>query len=129
MSKDGAASPKILIVEDEFLVRMTLVEALTDEGFDVLEAGTADEAMDLLHAEDGIRLLLTDIQLPGRLSGLDLAACVRRDRPSLPIIFMTGRPDAMGRARASEHDVFIAKPYLPSEVCAAARRLTGAPPG
>lgn len=129
MSKNGAASPKILIVEDEFLVRMTLVEALMDEGFDVLEASSGDEAMDLLRAEDRIRLLLTDIQLPGRLSGLDLATRVRRDRPALPIIFMTGRPDAMGRTTSAANDVFIAKPYLPSEVCAAARRLIGAQTG
>lgn len=129
MPKDGAASLKILIVEDEFLVRMTLAEALADEGFDVLEASSGDEAVDLLEAERCIRLLLTDIQLPGRLSGLDLAARVRQDRPTLPIIFMTGRPDTMGRATRSARDVFIAKPYLPSEVCAAARRLTGTQPG
>jgi DNA-binding response OmpR family regulator len=114
-----------LIVEDEFLVRLTLAEALADEGFDVIEAETADEAIDLLQADDGIQLLLTDIQLPGRLNGHELARRARQSVPGLPIIFMTGRPEAMGTRDGSPRDVFIAKPYLPSEVCAVARRLTG----
>ncbi len=118
------AKPRILIVEDEFLVRLTLAEALADEGFDVIEAGSGDEALPLLEADLTIILLLTDIQLPGKLNGLSLVRLARKARPDLPAIFMTGRPDTMAGSTVSERDAFIAKPYLPSEVAAEVRRLT-----
>ncbi len=116
---------RILIVEDEFLIRLTLAEALCDEGFDVVEAETGDAALRLIEADPTIRLMLTDMQLPGTLDGASLAAHARRHNPELPIIFVTGRPEAVG-ALLTRRDLFIAKPYLPSEVCAAARRLTAA---
>ncbi len=115
---------RIMIVEDELLIRLTLAEALADEGFDVVEAGSADEAFELLRNDADIVLLLTDIQLPGRLNGLSLVRLVREMRPDLPAIYMSGRPDTMAGAPRSERDAFIRKPYLPSEVAALARRLT-----
>jgi DNA-binding response OmpR family regulator len=121
-----AAPIRVLLVEDEFLIRLTLAEALTDAGYDVLEAETADAALALLQADPSIRVLLTDIQLPGGLDGLGLVAQARAGRPSLPVIYMTGRPDAMTNTMGNPYDAFIAKPYLPSEVTAAVRRLTTA---
>ena len=118
------AKRRVLLVEDEFLVRLTLSEALADEGLDVVEAVSGDEALPLLEADDQIILLLTDIQLPGKLNGLNLARLARRLRPDLPVIYMTGRPDTMAGLTVSERDAFIAKPYVPSEVTAAVRRLT-----
>lgn len=116
-------APKCLIVEDEYLIRLTLAEALTDDGFDVVEAATGDEALAILQRDDSVELLLTDIQLPGKLDGVALARAARDHAPSLPVIFMTGRPDS--KIGGSERDAFIPKPYLPSQVCATARRLTG----
>ena len=116
---------RILIVEDEFLIRLTLAEALADEGFDVVEAETGDEALRLIEADPMIRLMLTDMQLPGTLDGAALAARAREHQPALPIIFVTGRPEAAG-AQLTARDLFIAKPYLPSEVCTAAKRLIAA---
>ena len=90
---------RLLLVEDEFLIRLTLAETLGDAGYDVAEAEDVDEA---------------------------LARRVRELHPDLPVIFMTGRPDP-GRdgALGSRREVFISKPYLPSEVCAAVARLLG----
>jgi CheY-like chemotaxis protein len=119
------SGPKIMIVEDEFLIRLTLAEALTDEGFEVVEAANGDEALSALRDNPGIALLLTDIQLPGQLDGVALARAARQHLPRIPVIFMTGRPDSLSRDATSPGDVFIAKPYLPSEVCATARRLLG----
>ncbi len=113
---------RVLVVEDEFLIRMTLAEALGDEGFEVIEAETADAALPLLHADPAIRLLLTDIQLPGVLNGRSLAKKAREHLPTLPIIYMTGRPDPTDAA--TPLDVFIAKPYTLNDICQAARRLT-----
>lgn len=116
---------RVLVVEDEFLIRMTLAEALGEEGFEVLEAETGDAALPILRADPRIRLLLTDIQLPGRLNGRALAQQAREHLPKLPIIYMTGRPDPGDLS--SPLDVYISKPYTLNDICAAARRLTTQP--
>ncbi len=122
----SAPKPRVLVVEDEFLIRLTLVEALGDEGFDVLEAETGDAALPIIEADPEIRVLLTDIQLPGTLNGTKLAQRARVARPSLPVLFMTGRPDPTAEAAASPLDRFIAKPYTLADICAAVRALTAA---
>lgn len=115
---------RLLLVEDEFLIRMMLSESLMDAGYEVLEAADADEAMAQLERDaGGIAVMLTDIQLPGTVDGNELARRVRETHPHLPVIFMTGRPDPDARAAAHRRDVFISKPYLPSDVCAAVARL------
>ncbi len=116
--------PKVLIVEDEFLIRLTLSEALSDDGFEVIEAGSGVEALHALPEHEDLALLLTDVQLPGGMNGLEVARRARDIRADLPVIYVTGRPDGAAAA-ASANEVFIAKPYLPSQVCTAARRLTG----
>ena len=115
---------KVLIVEDEFLIRLTLAEALADEGFEVLEAEDADAALALLHNDPAVGLLLTDMQLPGRMNGRALAAAARETRPDLPVIYTSGRPDMDPRG---PRDMFLAKPYRPADIIAAVRRMTGTP--
>jgi DNA-binding response OmpR family regulator len=116
-------NPRILIVEDEFLIRLTLAEALADEGFDCAEAESGDAALDLIKSGPMFDLLLTDVQLPGKLDGFALVHAARAISPDLRVIFMTGRPDRARDTGASRSDLYIAKPYLPSEICHAARRL------
>lgn len=115
----NATRPKVLVVEDEFLIRLTLVEALQDEGYAVVEAETGDAA---LAQAQGVNLLLTDIQLPGGMDGRVLAARMREQLPDLPVIYMTGRPD-QAFEMASPLDAFIAKPYTLTDICNAARRM------
>ena len=122
-----SGGPRILVVEDELLIRMTLAEALGDEGFDVVEAETADLALPILRADRGIRLLLTDIQLPGTMNGRVLAARARETLPDLPIIFMSGRSEPVEARGATRLEVYISKPYTLEAICAAARRLTALP--
>lgn len=124
MSDAVGKQSKVLVVEDEFLVRLTLVEALSDEGFQVLEAETGDAALPILQSYEEISLLLTDIQLPGTINGRTLAAKARESLPNLPIIFMTGGADE--GMDGSARDVFISKPYTLANVCNTARRLTAA---
>ena len=57
--------PVVLVVEDEFLLRMDSVEILEDEGFEVIPAANADEAIAILSARSDIHLVFTDIQMPG----------------------------------------------------------------
>lgn len=115
---------RILVVEDEFLIRLTLSEALSDEGFEVIEAETGDDALPILQSDPAIRLLLTDIQLPGALNGRALVLKIREGLPNLPVIYMTGRPDPADHDSASDLDVFITKPYTLADICDAAKRLT-----
>ncbi len=121
------AKPRLLVVEDEFLIRLTLVEALTDEEFDVLEAESGDAALPLLCQDPSIALLVTDIQLPGSLDGRGLVEQAHKVRPSLTVLFMTGRPDSQAAAAAPPHVSYIAKPYTLTEMVAAVRRLVTGP--
>ena len=128
MTIDGVSAPttrRVLIVEDEFLIRLTLSEVLSDEGYEVFEASTGDEAAAILDSTPGIDVLLTDIQMPGELDGQALVRRARQTRPDLPVIFMTGRPDALDGV-AGAKDLFVAKPYLPSEICAAVHKVLAA---
>jgi DNA-binding NtrC family response regulator len=81
---------KVLVVEDEVLIRLTLVDALHEAGFEVLDAGSADQAIKFIK-EQTIHLLFTDIQLPGKLTGLDLAHRVAERFPDAGIIVASGR--------------------------------------
>ena len=113
---------RVLVVEDDFLIRMTLSEALQNEGFIVIEADSGEAALVQLRSDPTISLLMTDMQLSGSLDGGALASAVRAENAILPIIYMTGRPDRIGTVDPSR-EIVISKPYLPSQVCAAARAL------
>jgi DNA-binding response OmpR family regulator len=113
---------RVLVVEDDFLIRMTLTESLENEGFTVIEADSGEAALVQLRADPTICLLMTDMQLSGSLDGSALAAAVRAENAILPIIYMTGRPDRIGQIDPNR-EMVIGKPYLPSEICAAARAM------
>ncbi len=110
---------RILVVEDDFLIRMMLVEVLADDGFDVVEAETGDAALPLL--DSSIALLVTDVQLPGALDGRALASMARQIRPDLPVIYTSG---AMAQhVDPGGQEMAVAKPYQGSEICAAIRLM------
>jgi CheY-like chemotaxis protein len=112
----------VLVVEDEALVRMGIVDHLMEEGFDVLEAGNADEAIGLLDSHANIRVLLTDIDMPGSMDGLKLAAAVRDRWPPVRIVVTSGHRSVQPTDLPSEAR-FFAKPYDPDEIAAALRSL------
>jgi len=88
-SSSDAASARILLVEDEVIVRMTTVDMLAELGCAVIEAGSAKEALAALDADPKIQLLLTDIGLPDMRGNALAEECLRR-RPDLKVIFATG---------------------------------------
>jgi two-component system, response regulator PdtaR len=94
----------VLIVEDDFLVRQNAVFLLEEAGFDTLEAARADEAIALLEARQDIRIVFTDINMPGSMDGLALAQAVRRRWPPLELVLTSGyarvRDDDIPEARA-----------------------------
>ena len=86
-----AALPKVLIVEDEMLLRMRAVDLVEDAGFIPVEAVNADDALAILESRSDIELLFTDIQMPGSIDGLKLAYAVHERWPSIKIILVSGQ--------------------------------------
>ena len=106
-------SKVVLTVEDEFLVRAFLDDVLAEAGFEVLSASNADDSMRFLETRDDICLIVTDVDMPGTMDGLALAALVRERRPSIEILITTGKPVAAARLKDAH---FMPKPYSPAEV-------------
>lgn len=106
-----ARDTRVLLVEDEPIIRELMAELLEDAGFDVTATCTGDEAAILL-AEQCFAVLLTDITMPGQIDGIGLAKHAREAHPGLPVIFVSGRPDSEQRTRAIPQPMaFLPKPY------------------
>lgn len=106
----NSAPVSVLVVEDEPIVRMDLADFLSDSGFEVLEAGGADEAVDLLERRDEVRLIITDVDMPGSMDGLKLAQTVADRWPPIRIIVVSGRR-LVEITDIPDGSVFFAKPY------------------
>jgi CheY-like chemotaxis protein len=104
------ATRRLLLVEDDPLLRMTLAEVLTEAGFTVVEAADAESALGLVASRDDFDLLLTDINLPGA-DGFALACAARRLRPGLPVVYASGRLSEADPQRALPGAPFLAKPF------------------
>ena len=102
--------PIILVVEDEVLVRMMIADHLRTAGYTVLEASNAHEARDVLRHTSDIRLIVSDLRMPGAMDGVALARLVRAEYPSVKIVLTSGHVHALDW---TEHDGFFAKPYDP----------------
>jgi two-component system cell cycle sensor histidine kinase/response regulator CckA len=102
----------ILVVEDDDAIRDMMVEVLCHEGFRTIEASSADTAVELLQTP-GLWLIVTDINMPGRLDGIDLAIAARNVRPNIPVIFISGRFTRLAEASCaiSDHTAFLQKPF------------------
>ena len=117
--------PVVLVVEDEFLLRMNAVLMIEDAGFEVLEAIDADQAIEILEARPDIHVIFTDIQLPGSMDGLKLAHAVRGRWPPIKIIATSGRVN-LRTDDLPEGGRFLPKPYGPEEVIGTLRELVAA---
>ncbi len=118
----GGNGVTVLVVEDEALVRMDIALLLEDEGFHVLEASNADDAISLLDAHPEVRLMFTDIDMPGSMDGLKLAAAVRDRWPPVKIIVTSGHRN-MSDDTLPIVGRFFSKPYDPSRVIHAIREM------
>jgi CheY-like chemotaxis protein len=125
LSTSAIRRPVVLIVEDEFLQRMNAAEMIGDAGFNVVEAGNADEAIAILEGRPDIRVVFTDIQMPGSMDGLKLAQFVRGRWPPIKIVATSGFVN-VGKGDLPEGSRFLPKPYRPEQIVAALRELTAA---
>jgi CheY-like chemotaxis protein len=100
----------VLVVEDEPLQRWLAAEMVREAGFTAIEAADADEAIAVLESRSDIRIVFTDIEMPGSMDGLRLARAIRGRWPPIELVLTSGR-SAVRETDLPERGRFLAKPY------------------
>jgi CheY-like chemotaxis protein len=115
-------TPVVLMVEDEVLIRFWAAELLRDEGYVVLEAADANEALALLETGHPVDLVLSDVHMPGGMNGAELSRYLKALRPNLPVLLISGNPP-----KSDEHaaDRLLMKPVAEDVLVRNARDLMG----
>jgi CheY-like chemotaxis protein len=112
-----APPPSVLVVEDDVLVRTVVAAYLRECGFDVVEAGSADEAIRVLEADIQVDIVFSDVNMPGSMDGFGLAQWLRREHPGLKIILTSGAGRTAKEARElCGHGPILAKPYAHADL-------------
>jgi CheY-like chemotaxis protein len=107
-------APVILLVEDEVLIRLSTAEFLRGEGYVVLEASDAVEALVLFTSEHPLDLVVTDVRMPGELDGVKLTQILKEARPQLPVALASAH---LALDVGHPGDRFLRKPYTPNSCC------------
>ena len=115
---------KVLVVEDEMLLRMRAVDIVQDAGFTPIEAANADEALAILESRSDVDLLFTDIQMPGSMDGLKLAHAVYERWPSIKIILVSGKLTPTDSERPTDSR-FFGKPLEVKQTIAEIQEMIG----
>jgi len=110
MDRTRSQSVPVLIVEDDYLIRLNIASFLEGEGFEVYEADDAAEAIRSLELHEEIRLVFTDVDMPGWMNGLALAHYIRGRWPPVKIVVTSGYVKARQNG-LPEEALFIEKPY------------------
>lgn len=116
--------PTILVVEDEFIIRFAVSDALRDAGFRILEAGSGDEGLTILLSGQVIDLLVTDVRMPGEIDGMELTRRSKLLNDARPVIVCSGHLQA---EESNPADGFLAKPYSFDALIEIINRLIGNP--
>jgi two-component system, response regulator PdtaR len=123
MKRDDLANAlTVLVVEDESLIRMDVVGCLEEAGFQVIEAANSDDAIHILELRDDIRLVFTDVDMPGSMDGLKLASFIRDRWPPIKLIVTSGHVPVT-EADLPSGARFFAKPFRGSQVVEAIAEL------
>jgi len=111
-------------VEDDDLVRMTIALMLEDDGFGVVEAANAAEALTLIRGGLDASVLVTDVDLGAGASGVQLADTLRAIQPDIGIVFITGRPASIGHRPGNPHEAVLSKPFQGSDLARLVRGVS-----
>ena len=111
---------RILVVEDDPLIREFVVEALREEGYEVIHAANGEQALAWCKRRVA-DVLVTDIKLPGRIDGWQIAEHCREHDPGLPVIYATGFSPV--EARPVPGSLTLQKPYHPDRIVKAVREM------
>jgi CheY-like chemotaxis protein len=105
---ENKARSVVLIVEDEVLLRMLLAEQLRRAGYPVVEAANAHEAIELLRHSPDVKLVISDVRMPGSVDGVELARRVKSDYPDIKVMLASGHLSSIDWVA---HDGYFRKPY------------------
>lgn len=111
-----------MIVEDEPLQRMSAADMLEDAGFQTIEAANSRQALMLLESRSDVRVILSDIDMPPGMNGMELVAAVRDRWPPIALVLMSGQLPSKN-VKIPKGGLFFSKPYRPAELIAAITRL------
>ena len=111
----GSSHARVLVVEDEPLLRMFNADMLIDAGFDVLEAADAIEPLHLLETNDDIRVVFTDVEMPGAIDGFALALRIEAQWPEIGVLVTSGRRYPNEVFTAAQR-CFVPKPFRVAQV-------------
>lgn len=112
----------VLVVEDDPVLRLCITDDLSDRGFELFEAADAQEAIDQLTRHETIGVMFTDVDMPGDMNGLGLAALVTDRWPPVRIIVTSGKHCLSG-ADLPDASRFLPKPYSPATVATTIRDM------
>lgn len=112
----------VLVVEDEPMLLLMAIDLVEDAGFEAVYASNADEAVVILEARTDIRLVFTDVDMPGSMDGMKLAAAIRGRWPPIEIIIVSGHR-TVDLDTLPERSRFFQKPYDSQSVIAAMREM------
>jgi CheY-like chemotaxis protein len=112
---NARSKPAILVVDDEEILRLHAADLLEENGYAVVEAPNAEAALKALEHRPDVRLLFTDIQMPGAIDGLELARLVHQRWPNILLVVTSGRQRPR-QAEIPDDGRFIAKPYRAPEL-------------
>ncbi|WP_338015054.1 response regulator [Endobacterium cereale] len=90
LAQASASRRRVLIAEDEILIRMDIADTLREQGWEVVETGTAGDALAVLARDQQFEMVLTDVHMPGAPTGLDLARMVKRSYRHIKVAVMSG---------------------------------------
>jgi two-component system NtrC family sensor kinase len=116
------ASGRVLLVEDNVEIGNAVSAVLREMGYAVRHVANADEGFTVLQHDAAFDLLLTDIVMPGSMSGLDLARAVGRHHPGVPVLLMSGYSAEAEKAAAEGYRI-LSKPFRPEALADAIRRV------
>ncbi len=119
---EAPVRPAILIVEDEELIRLVNCERLEQAGLSVLEASDAEQGLALLEAHPEVRVLVTDVRMPGLMSGIDLARQAEKRWPEISIVVTSAYYTAED-GELPENMTLLPKPFVPDQLLNQVRLL------
>jgi two-component system, response regulator PdtaR len=111
----------VLVVEDEAMMRTKLAEELEDAGYLVVEASDGTEAVEILTRRPDVKIVISDVRMPGPIDGVELCRRVRSGYPGIKVVLSSGEPSA---ADSTVHDGFFLKPYRVAWIIRHIRSLT-----